>query len=298
MMNYSLTQLEHFYWVSVYASFSKAAKLIHVSKAHISQSISQLETTLGHRLFHRTTRSVQLTSVGERLLPLVEQMMGLRGQIKSEIESLEDKPQGLIRFTCPNAFAECYLADSLPKFLKNFPDIRLEMLFSSKLLDLEKSQIDVAIRLTHEPPLDKVAKRLGTYQIGYYASELYLKKHGTPKSINELKDHATLVSTTVLQGDTWVFEAQQERQELHVNPYMKADNHHVILNALIKGLGVACLPSFLIEHAAKNKKLVPILKGAWIAPIPIYAIYRQSVKRPQKIDVFLSYLESLYTTST
>lgn len=291
-MTYSLIQLEYFYWVCVHQSFVGAANSLKVSKAHISQSIAKLERDLGQQLFHRTTRVVRMTQVAERIFPHVEQIVRLKGRLGSEIEEMSALPSGLIRMTCPNAFAECYLAPHLPDFLSKYPDIKLEMKLSSQLLDLEKHKIDLAIRLTHEPPLDKVAKKLGDYQIGYYASPDYLKK-ATLCHFGEVKKHKALVSTTVLSGSKWIFEVKGKRESVTVSPYLKADNHHVIKVAVLNALGIACLPSFLVRDEVRKGLLMPILQEAWIESIPVYAVYAQSKITTVKLSLFLTFLKGV-----
>lgn len=291
-MRYSLIQLEYFYWVSVHQSFVGAAKALDISKAHISQSIAKLERELGEKLFHRTTRVVNLTQFGERLLPYVEQIIALKSELGNRAQEMHALPAGLIRLTCPNAFAECYLAPNLPNFLSKYPEIRLEMRLSSQLIDLERHKIDLAIRLTHEPPLDKVAKQLGQYQIGYYASPKYLKR-GMPQNLRELKAHNSLVSSTVLSGIDWAFRVQGKRETLRVTPYLLADNHHIIQSAVINGLGIACLPSFLVRREVKERRLLSVLSDHWIPPIPVYAVYAQSKTTSRKLSLFLDFLKEV-----
>lgn len=295
-MRYSFLQLEYFYWVSVHQSFIGAAKELAVSKAHVSQSIAKLEREIGHTLFHRTTRVVNLTQVGERLLPYVEKMISLKRELGRAAQEMRELPVGLIRLTCPNAFAECYLSPTLPDFLRRYPEIKLEMRLSSQLIDLERHKIDLAIRLTHEPPLDKVAKQLGHYQIGYFATPAYLKKMGTPDSITALKAHNCLVSTTVLSGVDWAFMIEGERVNLMVKPYLEADNHHIIKSAALSGMGIACLPSFLVMDQRKEGLLVPILESQWMPSIPVYAVYSRKQAIPVKISLFLDFLKGVIDT--
>lgn len=294
-MAYSLIQLEYFYWVCVHQSFVGAAKSLKVSKAHVSQSIGKLECELGGLLFHRTTRVVRLTQLAERIFPIVEEIVRLKETLGNEIEEMSASPTGLIRMTCPNAFAECYLASNLPGFLKEYPQIKLEMNLSSQLIDLERHKIDIAIRLTHEPPLDKVATKLGEYQIGYYATPEYLQTNGIPNSVSELNSYDLLVSTTVLKGTNWVFMVEGNRKTIEVNPYLKADNHHIIKAAMMNSLGISCLPSFLVNDEMKKGILVPVLNDNWLPAIPVYVVYSKNKVMPAKLSVFIAFIKELIT---
>jgi len=293
-MEYSFTQLEHFYYINCYGSFSKAADALHISKAQISQSIAKLERAMGHKLFHRTTRSVALTVAGENIIPLVSRIIDIRKSIEQEVESLHDLPAGLIRMTCPSAFAECYLAPTLPGFLKKYPAIRLHLRLSSSLLSLEKEKIDLAIRFTHEPPMDKVAKQLGHYQIGYFATPAYLEKKGYPKCVTALGEHDCLVSNTVLHGDIWLFQSNGTRMEYKVSPLIQADNHHVIKQAALQDSGIACLPYFFVRQELATRQLLPVLTSFQMPPIPVYAIFSPARKMVSKMDVFLEYLHNVF----
>lgn len=295
-MRYSFTQLEHFYYVYLHSSFIKAANTLGISKAQMSQSIAKLERSLGGKLFHRTTRSVSLSTLGEHILPFVEDIIKTRDVLADEISMLNEKPMGLLKVTCPNAFAEAYLAPTLFEFMKTYPAIRINLCLSAKLIDLEKEKIDVAIRLTHEPPSQKVAIQLGTYQIGYFASPDFLKKESVASDPRQLKQDDLLVCRGVLKGEKWLFMENNKQIEMKISSKLIADSPYITKKIAIDGGGIACLPYFMVRDELRENNLVALFEAYLLPPIPVFAIFNQSRKRSAKLDAFLNYLREVIKT--
>jgi DNA-binding transcriptional LysR family regulator len=292
-MNLSLLQLELFYHVCLHKSFTKAANNLNFSKAHVSQQISKLERDVGLKLLHRTTRTLDLTTAGLVIFEHAKIIIAEKEDTNASLAALQKKAQGNLNITCPNAFAECFLAKALPQFMNAYPDITISLRLSSLLFDLEKEKIDVAIRLTHEPPLDFVAKHLGFYQLGIYTSPAYLSQNGAPKKIEELSQHACLICATVVNSQSWPFWIEDREIEIPINPVLQADNHHVILQAMLNGMGITRLPSYLVDDLIQKELVVPLFKSILPSPIPIYAIYPHTRLMPTKLRVFLSFLQNL-----
>lgn len=159
--------------------------------------------------------------------------------------------EGILRITSPSAFADHMLAPNLPRFFKDYPDVKLEMNLTGKLLNLVEEKIDIAIRLNHEPPQDRVAKRIGDYQMIICASKAYLNENGAPKTPKELTSYPCLIYSTEQQSMEWPFYVQSEAIRARVNPALTANAALVLLNAAIEGLGPEL--STLYFKARKNQ---------------------------------------------
>lgn len=295
IMDRSLLHLELFYYVANHQGFSNAARELGVSKAYISQQISKFERDIGTRLFNRNTRRLNLTFTGESLFTYAENIVNEKKAAKTALSSLQKKEQGILRITSPNAFSDYFLADSLPGFLLQYPEITTELSLTGRVLDLVKENIDVAIRLTHEPPNDRVAKYLTDYQLIVCASYKYLEDHNEPKSPQSLTDHPCLVYSTIENYNRWPFWIDGKPTSVNVTPRLVSNNYRLILNALEKDLGIARLPSYVVKQGIEEKRIKPLFMDKIGKPIPVYAIYQPSRVLAPRVRVFIEFLENITT---
>jgi len=293
-MNKSFSQFEIFYYVVVNMSFSKAAKCLNCSKAYISNQINDLERSVGSLLIQRNTRTLKLTFAGETLFEHAKLMVGEFRAAENSISTLQDKAQGTLRITAPPGYADYLLAPNLTVFLKTYPDITLEMNFTGALLNLVEENIDIAIRLTHEPPVNRVAKQVGSYQMMVCASKDYLKLNGRPKNPNQLLDHSCLVYSTERNSSQWPFLMNNNIVTIDLKPKISANSSRVLLNAVLSDMGIARLPNYVVEDAVKSEQLEYILNNYYPLPIPIYAIYAQGRIVSPKIHAFIRFLQELH----
>ncbi len=283
-----------FYYVIDFMSFTKAAKHLHCSKAHVSKRVADLERTVGTPLLYRNTRTLRLTHEGESLFEHAQLIIQELQFAQNTIHSLQQKAAGTLRITSPQGYAEFMLAPHIPQFLRDYPEIRLEMNHCGTYLDLIKEKIDIAIRITHEPPIDKIAKRLGTDHMVLCASNNYLEKYGEPSLPSQLHDHPCFVYSSEKSRNYWPFYMNEELIKVIVKPNLISNNIQILLKATLKGCGIARLPQFSIEKQLKSKELIPLLINYNRFETPIYAIYSQSRIIPPKIKVFIKFLEGIH----
>jgi DNA-binding transcriptional LysR family regulator len=288
------SQLAIFYHVVINMSFSKAAQHLNCSKAYISKEINNLESCVGTLLLQRNTRYIKLTYAGEALFEHAKSIVHEVKAAESTITGLQSKVTGMLRITAPLAYTDCMLSPSLPQFLLKYPTITLEMIITSKLLNLVEENIDIAIRLTHEPPLERIAKRIGQYQMVVCASGDYLKKTGRPRKPNDLLDYHCLVYDAERNSNSWPFIVKQQAIKLHIKPKISANNCSLLLNAALNGLGIMRLPSYIVMDSIQSGRLVALLTTYYPPAIPIYAVYAQSRIIPPKIHAFIDFLKELH----
>lgn len=293
-MEKQYTQLVILYYVAYFMSFTKAAKQLNCSKAYISKQVSELERTIGSALFYRNTRTIRLTLAGESLFEHAALIVREYQSVENTIASLQHKAQGVLRLTAPSAYADCILAPHLPLFLAQYPKITLEMNFTGQLLNLVDQKIDVAIRLTHEPPLDRVAKRIGDYQQVICAAPGYLQKNHEIKTPKQLSELECLTYSPDKNSQHWPFVVDGQAITVNVHSKIATNSSEVLLKAVIAGLGIARLPSYVADEAIKQQLLQPILNEFYPIPIPIYAIYAQSRIIPPQIHAFIEFIHGIH----
>lgn len=293
-MHKNFDQMQIFYYVCNLNSFSKAAKTLGISKAHASNQITQLENALHVKLLERTTRRLRLTVAGEQLYEHSRKMVLEFQHAEQSMATLQEEPRGLLRVTAPPAYTAHVLSNKLPDFLKQYPDIKLSLNLTSEILDLFDEKIDLAIRLTHVPPPDRVAKLIGYYQLQICASTKYLKQHKAPMPPSELSLHPCIVYSTPEINARWPFIIDGSEKLIDITATLACNSYVVAMQAVLNGCGIARLPSYVIKEEVEKNNIEVLLEEYMPTQIPIYAIYSQSKFIAPRVKVFIEFLSRLH----
>lgn len=278
-------------------SYTKAAQRLSLSKAAVSQRIAELERAMGTQLVARTTRSVRLTEAGQRL---VDDTDGAFAQIARSVAELRDaagQPRGLLRITAPVALGRQHVAPQLDAFLRRYPEIRIELDLSDRLVPLAQEGFDLAIRHTSAPPDTHVAVKLCESRTLLLASTAYLRRQGVPAHPAELAAHACL--PYLRPGPAvWLFEqrgaAAPERIKVPVQGPLRAANSEVLREAALAGLGIALLPDFSAApavRAGRLKELLPDWRAVGFFGDAIYALHPWNSSTPRPVRLFIEHLK-------
>jgi DNA-binding transcriptional LysR family regulator len=294
MMDKYSSQLVIFYNIATLSSFTKAAQHLHCSKAHVSKQLSDLERSVGSLLFHRNTRSLKLTSTGEALFSHAQIIVNELHSAENTINALHSKVEGSLKVTSPQGYADYVLAPCLPQFLLQYPEVSLEMIHSGAYLNLVEEKIDIAIRITHEPPVDRVAKLLGYDQMVLCASKKYLGQEGTPKTPSKLLEHQCLVYSPQKSRNHWPFSDKKNLVTISVKPRISSNSIRILISSAINGLGIARLPRFAVQESINNEMLNVVLSDFDPPKIPIYAIFAQNRVISPKVQAFVKFMEQIH----
>lgn len=292
----------HLHWLSVLAqqgSYTAAAARLGVSKAAMSQRIAELERAAKVTLVQRTTRSVRLTEAGQRLVDDTRTAFEQIAQSFAQVRDLAEQPSGLIRVTAPVALARQQLVPLLAEFLKDFPEVRLELDMSDRLSALATEGYDLAIRHTARPPDTHVAWALCETESVLVATRAYLRKQGEPQTPVDLQSHNCLHYPRSHDTPAWAFEPRQpsdggERTTVPVTGNFAANNSEALREAALTGAGIALMPDFSAQAALRQGKLVRVLPG-W-KPVgafaeTIYAIRPYAPHVPRAVTALVGHLK-------
>ncbi len=246
-------------------SYTAAARRLGLSKAAMSQRITELERAAGVALVQRTTRSVRLTEAGQQLVDTTRGAFESIGTAFAGIRDLAATPRGLLRVTAPVALARQQLLPCLPAFLRAHPEVRIELDLSDRLVSLAQEGFDLAIRHTATPPETHVAWRLcGTHSV-LVASRAYLRRRGTPAEPADLAGHDCLHYLRPGEAPAWQLVRQgggpPAKLTVPVAGCLAANNSEALREAALGGLGIALLPDFSAQAALRAGRLVPVLPG-------------------------------------
>ena len=283
------------------ASFTQVAQRLGLSKAAVSQRITDLERTVGQTLVQRTTRSVRLTDAGQRLVEQTAESFALIARSVGEARDNATQPRGLLRVTAPVALGRQHVAPLIESFLREQPQVRVELDLSDRLLTLAHEGFDLAVRHTSAPPDNHVAWKLCASRSLLVASSAYLKRNGTPSHPGELVNHACL--PYLRPGPSvWPFErgvgkakSEPERLSITVQGPLRASNSEVLRDAAISGLGIALLPDFSAAQAVRSKRLqvlLPTWRPVGVFGDAIYAMHPWSATTPKAVQALVAHLRS------
>ncbi len=294
----------HLHWLTVLAlhgSYTAAAQRLGVSKAAMSQHISELERAAGVPLVQRTTRSVRLTEAGQRLVDGLREPFERIAQGFASVRDLAAVPVGRVRVTAPVAFARQQLVPRIAGFLREHPGIRLELDLSDRLSSLATEGFDLAIRHTATPPDTHVAWTLCRTRSVLVASRAYLRRRGTPATPQDLAGHDCLHYPRAQDTPAWHFQqagearrqAPAQRLTVPVAGPFAANNSEALRDAAIAGLGIALVPDFSAQAALRAGKLVEVLPD-WASvgtfSDHLYAIRPYASHVPRAVSVFVAWL--------
>jgi DNA-binding transcriptional LysR family regulator len=279
-------------------SYTAAATRLGVSKAAVSQRIAELERRVGVALVQRTTRSVRLTEAGQRLVDDTRASFEHIAQCFSQVHDLAGAPRGLLRVTAPVAFARQQLVPRLSGFLREFPEVRLDLHMADRLSSLATEGFDLAIRHTAAPPDTHVAWTLCTTRSVLVASRAYLRRQGVPAVPGDLANHNCLHYPRTQDTPAWTFEPREprrgaERVTVQVSGSLSANNSEALRDAALTGLGIALLPDFTAQASLLSGKLVQVLppwKPVGAFAEQLYAIRPYSAHVPRAVTAFVAFL--------
>lgn len=261
MIRAGLPELNAFVAIAEQRSFSGAARILGVSASALSHSMRGLESRLELRLFNRTTRSVALTEAGEQLFLRVQPLLGeLEGAV-NDVTSQRNTPSGLIRLSASESSFKLLLRHVMPRFLQDNPQIHIECVAESRLVDIVAEGFDAGIRLFDDVPRDMIAVRFGPdVQFAAVASPGYLARHAAPDVPQDLKAHRCIrfrfASGTLLR---WDLDHQGHSASLDVDGPMTMDNINLMTEAALAGIGIAWVPDYMAREHLQAGRLVHLL---------------------------------------
>ncbi len=267
-------------------SFTRAARRLGLSKASVSREVARLERRLGAQLLRRTTRSMSLTEVGETFYAGCQRVAEEAEQAERSVGELQAEPRGEIRLAASVSFGQLQLAPRLPAFLARYPQLRLRMDLTDRMVDLVSEKYDLAIRITGRlADATLVQRRLCPTRFVVCAAPGYLERHGTPRDPAELERHNCLG----IGASPWPLMLSRERAaRLRADLYI--DNGDALRRVAVLGHGVVCLPTYLLGEDLASGRLVRILPRQLVLEASAFAVYPQSRHPSPKVRALIDYL--------
>lgn len=289
--------MQLFVSVAELQSFAAAARRHGLSAASVTRAVAALESRLGARLLHRTTRAVRLTEVGASYLAQAR-------RIVSEVEQAEDEAQrahteltGQLSITAPRLFGQLHVAPVVSAFLKQHRRVSLRVLFSDQVLDFHEQGLDVAIRIAHLPDSGMTAIRVGSVRRVVCASPAYLRERGTPQHPRELAQHDLIAFAGEAAPQAWVFELAGQRERVPLRPRLIVNSTELSVSAAVSGDGLTRLLAYQVARELKQKQLRIVLAEYELPAVPVHVVHAEPRQTSARVRAFVKLATERLTRS-
>jgi len=283
--------LKVFHAAAEAGSFTHAGERLGLSQSAVSRQVSALEAELSVSLFHRHARGLILTEQGELLYRTAHEVFMKLEAARTKLTDSRERPNGELKVQTTPGIGVHWLTPRLGEFLDLYPDIHITLITSDEELDLAMREADVAIRLRQPTQPDLIQRKLFSMHFHACASPEYLKRSGTPRSVEELDQHRLIVLGGTIQpwlqqSGNWLLAAGRAGKDPRT-PHLTVNNVLGVLRACQRGLGIAVLPDYLVEE---NGGLVQLFGEADTLALDAYFVYPEELKSVARIQVFRDFL--------
>ena len=270
--------------------FTAAARALHLPKSSVSRAVSLLEEELGARLLQRSTRKVHLTEAGTTFFQRAAPALGGVEEAAAAVADLQGGLHGPIRITAPLDAGVWMLSPLVARFVSKHPAVYLEVVLTSRVVDLVSEGFDFGLRVTPLRDSSLVARKLGRIAAGLYAAPAYLARRGTPQVVTDLPQHQCVLFRPDRGRATWTLSGPGGDQAVDVAGPVGADDFFFVQRMLLEGVGVGLLPSFLCDAAVATGDLVRVLPGYSARGGQFHLAYPSARHLPHRVAAFRDFL--------
>ncbi len=283
-----LTCIQSFQTVIKIGSFAKAAESLHTTQSTISKRINWLESRLSTKLIERTTRELNITEAGKIFLQRSQDLISLWQEIENNLHTQGTEPSGFLNIKASSTSSSSFILPMTCKFLTQYPNVKINYTVHNHYLDLIQDQTDIYITTLFIPTTKlTIRETLISLNSQIIASPEYLKNHGTPKSIEDLKKHNCLIYAFADEPYFWQFS---NGQTIEIDGNFQTNTFKVIIEMALQGVGLAFIPSAFVQKQLKEKQLEIILPEHQAT---YYQLYAYSHRMARKQSLARLYLDSI-----
>lgn len=271
-------------------SFTRVAEQVNSSKSMVSKEIARLETDLGARLLHRSTRNVQLTHVGEGYLQRAREILSKLDDADNFVQDLQQNLRGKLKINAPMALGITDLSYLFADFMKANPEIELDIHLGDESVDLVEQGFDLGFRASSQPiDSNYVGRPLTRFTYKVCASPDYLDKHPAITLPKDLKDHNCFIYSYFQGKNVWPIEGG-----IAVNGTLRVNNTMFMMESIKQGVGLGFIPDFVCQQAIDSGEVVEVLADSKKAMLTLYALYPARYFVPPKLVQCIEFLEQWF----
>jgi DNA-binding transcriptional LysR family regulator len=285
----TLSDLAVFVAVVSAGSFTSASEKLDLSKSMVSKCVNRLESSLGARLLHRTTRRLRLTEAGAALYETSASALSVIEDAQLAVSNLQGTPRGVLKVSASLAFGTVVLPGLVRELTREHPDLAVNLLLDDRHVDLVREGIDIALRITGEAPdSSMVYRRLGPNRQVVCAAPDYLERRGVPKTPADLASHECIAHSQRTTPREWHFTSPTGgKVSVRINGRIAVTNALAVRACALEGLGIIELNSYIVGADITAGRLVRLLDGYRPKELSIYAVFPERRFLAPKVRVFI-----------
>ena len=286
----NLDDLRVFCTVARKASFSAAAEALSVSAAYVSKRVNMLETDLGTRLFHRSTRRVAITEAGERVFAWAEKILDDVDRLVEDVSTTRRVPRGTLRVSSRFGFGRHIVAPALARLTERYPQLSVRLDLFDRIVDVAGEGFDLDIRIGDEIAPHLIARKLASNHRVLCAAPAYLKRHGTPRQLADLGAHQCLaIKERDHPSGIWRLTERGETVSVKVTGPLSTNHGEVAVQWALAGRGIVLRSMWDVRGLLDSGALVQVLPGV-TQPANVWAVYPARLASSAKVRVCVDFL--------
>ena len=285
-----VTMMRAFVAVAQDGSFTLAGKRLSLSTKLMSKYVRQLEEVMNVQLLHRTTRSVALTDIGVTCLERCRSILDQLDELDDLVLDRQSNLTGMIRITAPTGYGALRLTEDLAPFLRDHPDVQIDLRLSDNHVSLVDEGLDLAIRVGKLRDSSFIARKLSDMPVVLCASRDYLEKRGMPQNPGDLEAHNCLVNRTTQEPQLWSFSKDGETSEIWVNGTVQSESPHALTRLAVDGLGLVRAPLYQVRDHLLSGELQHVLPDYETLVYGLYVLYPPNRHLPKRVRALIEHL--------
>lgn len=273
-------------------SFVSGGRAIGLTRSAAGKALARLESRLGVRLLNRTTRHLSLTDDGRVFHEHCQQVLAALDEAEASVGDRTGTPRGVLRITVPDAFGRLHVLPVLNKYLQTWPDVQVEVSFTDRVADIIEEGYDLAVRINVTSTDTRLVSRLvAQHRVFVCAAPSYLAARGEPQTLEELATHDCLLFSSRARRQRWRLRPKGGSYvTVEGRSRLRLDSGEAIRDAAVAGLGIAFLPTFLVDEDLARGRLKALLPSCETEVVRIMAFYPSKRHLPAKVRRFIDLL--------
>lgn len=275
-------------------SFAEAARQLDVAPSVVTVRIKQLEDYVQVPLFHRTTRHVRLTEVGETYYKECAELVARIESITDSMRETKGSPAGVLRVQALPGLVLGHLSHRLNEFQARYPGISIDLVVNDRVVDPVEEGFDVALQIFSPANELLVQRKLFPLRRMFVASPQYLARHGTPRRPEDLLEHKLGLYDRYPTRNHWSFHKGDEVVDLTLPAALKSNSVHLLCDYALSHAGIVCVPTVTSAEHVLSGRLAPVLTDYPLASLTVLAVFPETHRHTLKVRLFIDYLLSIY----
>ena len=289
-----LQNIETFVRVAQTQNFTEAARQLRVARSVVTTRIQQLEDYVGAPLFHRSTRVVRLTEIGQAFQRDFSELVGRANDLVDQMRDVRGSPSGTLSIHALTGLVLGHFASVIHDFQETYPDIRLDLNVSDAVVDPVKVGVDCALQIFPATSTELVARPLFPVRRVFCATPEYLEAHGTPKDPRELHKHKLGLYSRYPTRDRWTFHHKGQEITLYLNGKLLTNSVHLLREYAMEHAGIVCVPTLVAAEAIQAGKLKIVLEDHLLSSFWLSAVYAGTSRNAFKLRLFIEHITNRF----